>query len=85
MLDEGTGPDFVVVDGTEGGTGAAPLEYSDHVGTPLTEGLMAVHNALVGVGLREQVKIGAAARSPWAPTSSSGSSRAPTTPTPPAR
>jgi glutamate synthase domain-containing protein 2 len=62
MLDEGTGPDFVVVDGKEGGTGAAPLEYSDHVGTPLTEGLMAVHNALVGVGLREQVKIGAAGK-----------------------
>ena len=52
MLDEGTGPDFVVVDGKEGGTGAAPLEYSDHVGTPLTEGLIAVHNALVGVRLR---------------------------------
>jgi glutamate synthase domain-containing protein 2 len=62
MLDEGTGPDFVVVDGKEGGTGAAPLEYSDHVGTPLTEGLMAVHNALVGVGLRDQVKIGAAGK-----------------------
>jgi glutamate synthase domain-containing protein 2 len=62
MVDEGTGPDFVVVDGKEGGTGAAPLEYSDHVGTPLTEGLMAVHNALVGVGLRDQVKIGAAGK-----------------------
>ncbi len=62
MLDEGTGPDFIVVDGKEGGTGAAPLEYSDHVGTPLTEGLMAVHNALVGVGLRNQVKIGAAGK-----------------------
>jgi glutamate synthase domain-containing protein 2 len=62
VLDEGTGPDFVVVDGKEGGTGAAPLEYSDHVGTPLTEGLMAVHNALVGVGLRDQVKIGAAGK-----------------------
>ena len=85
MLDEGTGPDFVVVDGKEGGTGAAPLEYSDHVGTPLTEGLMAVHNALVGVGLRDQVKIGAAGKVAMAPTSSSGSSRAPTTPTPPAR
>jgi glutamate synthase domain-containing protein 2 len=62
MLDEGTGPDFIVVDGSEGGTGAAPLEYSDHVGTPLTEGLMVVHNALVGVGLRHQVKIGAAGK-----------------------
>ncbi|ABD12271.1 glutamate synthase family protein [Frankia casuarinae] len=58
MLAEGITPDFIVVDGGEGGTGAAPLEYEDHVGTPLTEGLMTVHNALVGVGLRDQVRIG---------------------------
>ncbi|MET0187522.1 MAG: FMN-binding glutamate synthase family protein, partial [Pseudonocardia sediminis] len=56
MLDEGTAPDFVIVDGAEGGTGAAPLEYSDHVGTPLTEGLVTVHNALVGAGLRDRVR-----------------------------
>jgi glutamate synthase domain-containing protein 2 len=62
MLDEGVSPDFVIVDGGEGGTGAAPPEYSDHVGTPLTEGLMTVHNALVGVGLRGQVKIGASGK-----------------------
>jgi glutamate synthase domain-containing protein 2 len=62
MLDEGTGPDFVIVDGSEGGTGAAPLEYEDNVGTPLTEGLMTVHNALVGVGLRNRVKIGASGK-----------------------
>ena len=62
MLEEGTAPDFVIVDGAEGGTGAAPLEYSDHVGTPLTEGLMTVHNALVGVGLRSQVTIGASGK-----------------------
>lgn len=62
MLSEGVSPDFVIVDGGEGGTGAAPPEYSDHVGTPLTEGLMTVHNALVGVGLRAQVKIGAAGK-----------------------
>ena len=55
-------PDFIVVDGGEGGTGAAPLEYEDHVGTPLTEGLMTVHNALVGVGLRDRVKIGASGK-----------------------
>ncbi|MEU0061673.1 FMN-binding glutamate synthase family protein, partial [Streptomyces sp. NPDC006334] len=57
MLAEGTAPDFIVVDGGEGGTGAAPLEFADHVGAPLTEGLLTVHNALVGAGLRDRVKI----------------------------
>ena len=54
MVEEGVTPDFIVVDGAEGGTGAAPMEYEDNVGTPLTEGLMMVHNALVGVGLRDR-------------------------------
>ncbi|NDK22939.1 FMN-binding glutamate synthase family protein [Streptomyces sp. TR1341] len=58
MLEEGTAPDFIVVDGAEGGTGAAPLEFADHVGTPLTEGLLTVHNALVGAGLRDRIRIG---------------------------
>jgi glutamate synthase domain-containing protein 2 len=58
MLAEGTAPDFIIVDGSEGGTGAAPGEYEDHVGTPLTEGLMMLHNALVGCGLREKIRIG---------------------------
>ena len=62
MIEEGTGPDFIVVDGSEGGTGAAPQEYEDHVGTPLTEGLMFVHNALVGCGLREHIRIGASGK-----------------------
>ena len=62
MLEEGTTPDFIIVDGAEGGTGAAPMEYADHVGTPLTEGLMTVHNALVGVGLRGQIKLGASGK-----------------------
>ena len=48
MVEEQTTPDFIVVDGAEGGTGAATAEYEDHVGTPLTAGLMMVHNALVG-------------------------------------
>ncbi len=56
MVEEGTAPDFIIVDGAEGGTGAAPMEYADHVGTPLTEGLMTVHNALVGAGLRDRIK-----------------------------
>ena len=62
MVAEGVTPDFIIVDGGEGGTGAAPLEYEDHVGTPLTEGLLTVHNALVGVGLRDQVKVGASGK-----------------------
>ena len=59
MVEEDITPDFIVVDGAEGGTGAAPLEYSDRVGFPLTDGLVLVHNALVGAGLRDRVKIGA--------------------------
>ncbi len=62
MLAEATAPDFIIVDGTEGGTAAAPLEYEDHVGLPLTDGLMTVHNALVGTGLREKIKIGASGK-----------------------
>lgn len=55
-------PDFIVVDGSEGGTGAAPIELIDHMGTPLREGLLFVHNTLVGAGLREQIKIGASGK-----------------------
>jgi glutamate synthase domain-containing protein 2 len=62
MLAEGVTPDFIVVDGSEGGTGAAPLEFADHIGMPLTEGLMTVHNALVGAGLRDRIRIGASGK-----------------------
>nr|WP_206313575.1 FMN-binding glutamate synthase family protein [Streptomyces coryli] len=62
MLDEGTAPDFILVDGAEGGTGAAPLEFCDTVGMPLTDGLVTVHNALVGAGLRDRIRIGAAGK-----------------------
>lgn len=62
MLKAKTAPDWITVDGAEGGTGAAPLEFLDRVGTPLTEGLMIVHNALVGTGLRDQVAVGAAGK-----------------------
>ena len=58
MLKEDTWPDFIVVDGSEGGTGAAPVEFSDHMGMPMREGLRLVHNTLVGVGKRDQLKIG---------------------------
>lgn len=62
MLETGILPDFIVVDGAEGGTGAAPLEFTDHIGTPLQEGLLLVHNTLVGIGLREKIKIGASGK-----------------------
>ena len=62
MLETGIAPDFIVVDGGEGGTGAAPLEFSDHVGAPLREALMLVHNTLVGIGLRERIRIGASGK-----------------------
>jgi glutamate synthase domain-containing protein 2 len=58
MLASGITPDFIVVDGGEGGTGAAPVEFSDHVGTPLQEALLLVHNTLVGANLRDKVKLG---------------------------
>jgi len=62
MLETGILPDFIVVDGAEGGTGAAPLEFTDHVGVPLQEGLLLVHNTLVGIGLRTRIRIGASGK-----------------------
>lgn len=62
MTETGITPDFITVDGGEGGTGAAPLEFSNKVGVPLEEGLVAVHKALLGAGLRERVRIISAGR-----------------------
>ncbi len=62
MLHTGIYPDFIVVDGTEGGTGAAPLEFANHVGMPMVEGLTFVHNTLRGAGIRDRIKIGAAGK-----------------------
>jgi glutamate synthase domain-containing protein 2 len=62
MLETDILPDFIVVDGAEGGTGAAPLEFTDHVGVPLQEGLLLVHNTLVGTNLRSRIKIGASGK-----------------------
>jgi glutamate synthase domain-containing protein 2 len=59
MLQTGVTPDFIVVDGKEGGTGAAPSEFIDHIGMPLREALTFVHFALVGANLRGRIKIGA--------------------------
>ncbi|MBS0571057.1 MAG: FMN-binding glutamate synthase family protein [Proteobacteria bacterium] len=62
MHESGIAPDFIVVDGGEGGTGAAPLEFTDHVGAPLREALLLVHNTLVGLNLRDKVRLGASGK-----------------------
>lgn len=62
MLETGILPDFIVVDGKEGGTGAAPLEFTDHLGVPMREGLLFAHNVLVGLNLRDHIRIGASGK-----------------------
>ena len=58
MVETGITPDFIVVDGMEGGTGAAPLEFADHLGMPMREGLVFVRNALIGINARDRIRIG---------------------------
>lgn len=62
MLETDIVPDFIVIDGKEGGTGAAPLEFANRVGMPLIEGLTFAHNTLRGAGLRDRLKIGASGK-----------------------
>ncbi len=62
MLETGVTPDFITVDGSEGGTGAAPAELTDNTGTPLRDGLIFVRNALVGCGLKDRVRIAVAGK-----------------------
>ena len=62
MLESRIYPDFIVVDGNEGGTGAAPLEFMDHLGMPMREGVNFVHNALIGINARDRIRIGAAGK-----------------------
>lgn len=62
MIATGSHPDYIVIDGAEGGTAAAPPEFSDHMGAPMQEGLVLAHNTLVGLNLRDKVKIGAAGK-----------------------
>lgn len=62
MLQTGITPDFIVIDGAEGGTGAAPAELSNRVGKPLREGLIFVVNALTGAGLRDRIRFGVAGK-----------------------
>jgi len=57
MLESGILPDFITVDGGEGGTGAAPTEMTNSVGTPLRDGLIFVNSALIGAGLRDKIRI----------------------------
>lgn len=62
MLKTGITPDFITIDGAEGGTGAAPMEFADHMGTPLHEALLFVHNALTGINVRNDIRIIAAGK-----------------------
>lgn len=62
MLETGITPDFIAVDGSEGGTGAAPIELTNSVGTPLRDGLVFVDRALKGVGLRNKMRLIAAGK-----------------------
>src|ERR1700721_4170466 len=62
ILQTGIYPDFIVIDGNEGGTGAAPLEFIDHMGMPMREGVNFVHNALVGINARHRIRIGASGK-----------------------
>ncbi len=57
MLESGITPDFITVDGGEGGTGAAPTEMTNAMGTPLRDALIFVNNTLTGVGLRAEIRI----------------------------
>lgn len=57
IMKTGIAPDFITIDGCEGGTGAAPFEFTNHIGVPLTEGLIFVHSTLTGVGLRSKIKL----------------------------
>ncbi len=62
MLETGLLPDFITIDGAEGGTGAAPSEFSDRLGVPLREGLSFANNALMGCGLRDQIRLAASGK-----------------------
>ena len=62
ILETGIAPDFIVIDGKEGGTGAAPAEFIDNVGLPLRDGIAFVHSTLVAAGVRDKIKIGCAGK-----------------------
>lgn len=62
MIETGIQPDFITIDGSEGGTGAAPIEFTNSVGTPLKDALITVNNALIGTGLRDEIRVIAAGK-----------------------
>ena len=62
MLETGIKPDFITVDGGEGGTGAAPLEHTNSVGSPLREGLAFVVDCLIGFDLKKDIRVIASGR-----------------------
>ena len=62
MLELDDYPDFIVIDGKEGGTGAAPLEFANSIGLPLREGLHFVNMVLIGAGIRDKIKLGASGK-----------------------
>ena len=62
MLSSGITPDFIVIDGKEGGTGAAPVEFTNHIGMPMREGLLFAHNTLVGAGIRHKLRLAASGK-----------------------
>ncbi len=62
MIETDIVPDYILVDGAEGGTGAAPLEFADHMGMPLREGLAFVHSTLMGANLRTRLRLGASGK-----------------------
>lgn len=57
MKNENCYPDFITVDGAEGGTGAAPLEFSDGVGMPLEPALIFVNKTLISYGIRDRIRV----------------------------
>lgn len=62
MMQSGLTPDFIVVDGSEGGTGAAPAEFIDHIGMPMRDSLRLIHTTLIGADIRSKIRIGAAGK-----------------------
>ena len=62
ILETGVSPDFIVIDGKEGGTGAAPHEFANHLGMPLRDALLFAHNTLRGAGIRDQISLGASGK-----------------------
>jgi glutamate synthase domain-containing protein 2 len=62
MIETNLTPDFIVIDGSEGGTGAAPVEFIDHIGMPMRDSLRLIHVTLIGANLRSRIRIGAAGK-----------------------